>query len=150
PMLGRPVEPFGPEFSAPEDGTEPDPLPDIAQTEQERNIAGSCTAQATASPIGRSRGMIVQSWRDRSKCASSFAMAREIGNEGQPGRLGDRLQLVNEGGDVVRGLAPRHIGSINRASPAGRISGSWALHFAFFDAGSPNALSPDDNSFRLC
>src|SRR5262249_51793582 len=72
-----------------------------------------------------------------------------IGNEGQPGRLGDRLQLVNEGGDVVRGLAPRHIGSINRASPAGRIPGSWALHFAFFDAGSPNALSHDDNRFWL-
>ena len=28
PMLGRPVEPFGPELSAPEDGAAPEPLPD--------------------------------------------------------------------------------------------------------------------------
>jgi DNA processing protein len=41
PILGRPVQPFGPERSAPEEGTAPEPLPDIAQTERE--------------PLGRAR-----------------------------------------------------------------------------------------------
>ena len=40
PMLGRPMTPFGPELSAPEEGKAPQPLPEIAQTERERLARG--------------------------------------------------------------------------------------------------------------
>jgi len=38
PILGRPLEPFGPELAAPDEGQAPEPLPDIVQSERERVV----------------------------------------------------------------------------------------------------------------
>jgi DNA processing protein len=52
PILGRPVELFGPELSAPEEGEPPEPLPEIAQSERDGLSArlGRARSISTRSP----------------------------------------------------------------------------------------------------
>jgi hypothetical protein len=56
-----------------------------------------------------------------------FCHGEQIGDERQSCSLGDRLQLVDQGGDVIRGLAPRQIGSVDGPFWSG----------AFLDRGAP-------------
>jgi hypothetical protein len=52
-----------------------------------------------------------------------FCHGEQIGNHWKSRSLGDRLELVDEGGDVIRGLAPRQIGSVDGAFLIGRVPG---------------------------
>ncbi len=60
PMLGRPVAPFGPELSAPEDGVAPEPLPDIAQTERERIVGALGPSPVDIDEVARVTGIAVR------------------------------------------------------------------------------------------
>ena len=173
-MLGRPVEPFGPELSAPEEGAAPEPLPDIAQSERERIVGALGPSPVDIDEVARATGVAVRKVHIvlleldlagklqrhgqqlvsliEGGLASSFVPrafdlrlflghGEQIGNEGQSRGLGDRLQLIDQGGDVVRGLPPRHIGSVDGSLLFRALSWTGAPHFAFSDAGSPNVLS---------
>ena len=60
PILGRPVEPFGPELSAPEEGVSPEPLPDIAQSERGRIIGTLGPRPVDIDEVARATGMAVR------------------------------------------------------------------------------------------
>ena len=60
PILGRPVEPFGPELSAPEEGVSPEPLPDIAQSERERIIGALGPGPVDIDEVARATGVAVR------------------------------------------------------------------------------------------
>ena len=60
PILGRPVEPFGPELSAPEEGLSPEPLPDIAQSERERIIGALGPSPVDIDEVARVTGVAVR------------------------------------------------------------------------------------------
>ena len=60
PILGRPVEPFGPELSAPEDGVSPEPLPEIAQSERERIIGALGPSPVDIDEVARVTGVAVR------------------------------------------------------------------------------------------
>jgi hypothetical protein len=49
PILGRPLEPFGPELAAPDEGQAPELLPDIVQSERGR---GFMTREVAPPPLG--------------------------------------------------------------------------------------------------
>jgi DNA processing protein len=60
PILGRPVEPFGPELSAPEEGVSPEPLPEIAQSERERIIGALGPSPVDIDEVARVTGVAVR------------------------------------------------------------------------------------------
>ena len=60
PILGRPVEPFGPELSAPEEGVSPEPLPDIVQSERERIIGALGPSPVDIDEVARATGVAVR------------------------------------------------------------------------------------------
>jgi DNA processing protein len=60
PILGRPVEPFDPELSAPEEGVSPEPLPDIAQSERERIIGALGPSPVDIDEVARATGVAVR------------------------------------------------------------------------------------------
>jgi DNA processing protein len=60
PILGRPVEPFGPELSAPEEGVSPEPLPGIAQSGRERIIGALGPSPVDIDEVARSTGIAVR------------------------------------------------------------------------------------------
>ena len=60
PILGRPVEPFGPELSAPEEGVSPEPLPDIVQSERERIIGALGPSPVDIDEVARATGIAVR------------------------------------------------------------------------------------------
>jgi DNA processing protein len=60
PILGRPVELFGPELSAPEEGEPPEPLPEIAQSERERIIGALGPSPVDIDEVARTTGIAVR------------------------------------------------------------------------------------------
>ena len=148
-MLGRPVEPFGPELSAPEDGAAPERLPDIAQTERERIVGALGPCPVDIDEVARATGIAVRKVHivlleldlagklqrhgqqlvsliepERVEAQASFfprafpvlflGHGKKIGNQRQSCGLDDRFQFLEQGRNVVRGLAPRHIGPVCR------------------------------------
>jgi DNA processing protein len=63
PILGCPVEPFGPELSAPEERASPEPLSEIAQSERERIIGGP--SPVDIDEVARVTGIAVRKMHNR-------------------------------------------------------------------------------------
>jgi predicted Rossmann fold nucleotide-binding protein DprA/Smf involved in DNA uptake len=57
PILGRPLEPFGPELAAPDEGQAPEPLPDIVQSERERVVGALGPSPVDIDEIIRAMGL---------------------------------------------------------------------------------------------
>jgi DNA processing protein len=57
--LGCPVEPFGPELSAPEERASPEPLSEIAQSERERIIGALGPSPVDIDEVARVTGIAV-------------------------------------------------------------------------------------------
>ena len=55
-----PLEPFGPELSAPEEGVSPEPLPEIAQSERERIIGALGPSPVDIDEVARATGIAVR------------------------------------------------------------------------------------------
>jgi DNA processing protein len=60
PILGRPLAPHVPELSGPEEGSAPDPLPDIAQTERERIVGALGPSPVDIDEVARATGIAVR------------------------------------------------------------------------------------------
>jgi DNA processing protein len=57
PILGRPLEPFGPELAAPDEGQAPEPLPDIVQSERERVVGALGPSPVDIDEVIRATGL---------------------------------------------------------------------------------------------
>lgn len=57
PILGRPLEPFGPELAAPDESQAPEPLPDIVQSERERVVGALGPSPVDIDEIIRATGL---------------------------------------------------------------------------------------------
>ncbi|MGB3021509.1 MAG: DNA-processing protein DprA [Methyloceanibacter sp.] len=57
PILGRPLEPFGPELASPDEGRAPEPLPDIVQGERERIIGAMGPSPVDIDELIRATGL---------------------------------------------------------------------------------------------
>ena len=57
PILGRPLEPFGPELASPDDGRAPEPLPDIVQSERERIVGAMGPSPVDIDELIRATGL---------------------------------------------------------------------------------------------
>jgi DNA processing protein len=65
PILGCPVEPFGPELSAPEERASPEPLSEIAQSERERIIGALGPSPVDIDEVARVTGIAVRKMHNR-------------------------------------------------------------------------------------
>jgi DNA processing protein len=63
--LGCPVEPFGPELSAPEERASPEPLSEIAQSERERIIGALGPSPVDIDEVARVTGIAVRKMHNR-------------------------------------------------------------------------------------
>ena len=60
PILGQPLEPFGPELASPDEGRAPEPLPDIVQSERERVISALGPSPVDIDELIRATGLSVR------------------------------------------------------------------------------------------
>lgn len=60
PILGRPFKPFGPELASPDEGTAPEPLPEIGQSERVRIISALGPSPVDIDELIRTTGVSVR------------------------------------------------------------------------------------------